>query len=233
MYPSERSHSIACATDEGKGLRRRRMMTVKKKRPVSVTCERSIKSTCLPRPSMASSSIAGDTVYDFWEAVTCAKCHLRFVPDSGGPPLVPFWITECGHILCNSHISGYIDNRSSFGPALISNGLEDADQSCSHCGDRPINLAPLQREVSNDQRTARIFVWLLTCADGTANKRLVQVTSLRNRFIRKLCQGSLFIPIEEVDVSHHVCTVPASDNGVAHQILQRKDSQAAFYYRAM
>ena len=114
MYPSERSHSIACASDEGKGLRRRRMMTVKKKRPVSVTCEHSIKSTCLPRPSMASSSIAGDSVYDFWEAVTCAKCHLRFVPDGGGPPLVPFWITECGHILCNNHISGYIDNRILF-----------------------------------------------------------------------------------------------------------------------
>jgi hypothetical protein len=56
-----------------------------------------------------SSSIAGDSVYDFWEAVTCAKCHLRFVPDGGGPPLAPFWITECGHILCNNHLSGYTD----------------------------------------------------------------------------------------------------------------------------
>ncbi|KAF9791225.1 hypothetical protein BJ322DRAFT_1203138 [Thelephora terrestris] len=76
---------------------------------------------------MASSSIAGDSVYDFWEAVTCAKCHLRFVPDNGGPPLAPFWITECGHILCNNHLN--------------------ADQICSYCGDRPINLAPLQREM--------------------------------------------------------------------------------------
>lgn len=59
------------------------------------------------------------------------------------------------------------------GPALISDGFEDADQSCSHCGDKPINLAPLQREVSGDERTARVFVWPLTRADGTANKRLV------------------------------------------------------------
>jgi hypothetical protein len=125
------------------------------------------------------------------------------------------------------------DDRSFFGPALISNGPEDADQSCSHCGDRPINLAPLQREVSDDERTARIFIWLLTCADGTANKRLVQVTSLRDRFTRKLCQGSWFTLIEEVHVAHRICTVPASDNGVAHQILQRKDSQTAFYYRAV
>lgn len=141
---------------------------------------------------MASSSIAGDTVYDFWEAVTCAKCHLRFVPDCGGPPLVPFWITECGHILCNNHLSGYMDNRPSFGLALISDGLKDADQSCSHCGDRPINLAPLQREVSDNGRTVCIFIWPLICTDGTAHKRLVQVTSLCNRFTRKLCQGSWF-----------------------------------------
>jgi len=146
---------------------------------------------------MASSSIAGDTVYDFWEAVTCAKCHLRFVPDGGGPPLVPFWITECGHILCNNHLSGCTDNRSFFGLALTSNGLEDADQSCSNCGDRPINLAPLQREVSDDGRTACIFVWLLTCTDGTAHKRLVQITSLRNRFTRKLCQGSWFTSLRK------------------------------------
>jgi len=71
---------------------------------------RKLVALSLVRPSaMASSSIAGETVYDFWEAVTCAKCHLRFVPDAGGPPLVPFWITECGHILCNNHLSGYSD----------------------------------------------------------------------------------------------------------------------------
>ena len=64
---------------------------------------------------MASSSIAGDSVYDFWEAVTCAKCHLRFVPDGGGPPLAPFWITECGHILCNNHLSEFSGNFDPMG----------------------------------------------------------------------------------------------------------------------
>ena len=41
---------------------------------------------------------------DFWEFVNCARCHLPFDTDVGTPP-VPFWLTECGHIVCNNHLS--------------------------------------------------------------------------------------------------------------------------------
>lgn len=43
--------------------------------------------------------------YDFWDFVACARCHLPFVPESGGTPSVPFWVTECGHVICNNHLS--------------------------------------------------------------------------------------------------------------------------------
>jgi len=182
---------------------------------------------------MASSSIAGDSVYDFWEAVTCAKCHLRFVLDGGGPPLVPFWITECGHIFCNNHLSGYTDNGSFLGLTLISNGPEDADQSCSCCGGRPINLTPLQRQVSDDGWIACILIWLLTCTDGIPCGRLVQVTSLCNKFTRKHCQGSWFTLVEKAYVTNRVCTVPTGDSGVTCQILQRKNPKTILYHRAV
>lgn len=75
--------------------------------------------------------------------------------------------------------------------ALISNGLKGADQSCSYCGDAPINLAPLQREVSDHVWTG----WFpLTGIDGTPNKRLVQVTPLRDRLTCKFGQGVRLIP---------------------------------------
>lgn len=43
--------------------------------------------------------------FDFWEFVACARCHLPFSADSGAQPPVPFWVTECGHVLCNNHLS--------------------------------------------------------------------------------------------------------------------------------
>lgn len=46
--------------------------------------------------------------FDFWEFVSCARCHLPFMPEPGGPPAVPFWITECGHVICNGHLSEII-----------------------------------------------------------------------------------------------------------------------------
>ena len=44
---------------------------------------------------------------DVWEFVTCAKCQLAFSPDGISGPTVPFWITECGHVLCNAHLSKF------------------------------------------------------------------------------------------------------------------------------
>ncbi|KAH7929750.1 hypothetical protein BV22DRAFT_1056312 [Leucogyrophana mollusca] len=65
--------------------------------------------------------------YDFWDFVTCNICHLPFVPGGNGPPSIPFWITECGHVICNNHLN--------------------PDQSCSCCGEPNIQLMALQREM--------------------------------------------------------------------------------------
>ncbi|KAK0451028.1 hypothetical protein EV421DRAFT_1985328 [Armillaria borealis] len=63
--------------------------------------------------------------FDFWEFVNCARCQLPFASDAGAT--IPFWLTECGHIVCNNHLN--------------------ADQSCAVCGSPGIQLVPLQREM--------------------------------------------------------------------------------------
>ncbi|KAK0463988.1 uncharacterized protein EV420DRAFT_1638910 [Desarmillaria tabescens] len=63
--------------------------------------------------------------FDFWEFVNCARCQLPFSSDAGAT--IPFWLTECGHIVCNNHLN--------------------ADQSCTVCGSPGIQLVPLQREM--------------------------------------------------------------------------------------
>ncbi|EPT06033.1 hypothetical protein FOMPIDRAFT_1026888 [Fomitopsis schrenkii] len=65
---------------------------------------------------------------DFWEFVNCARCHLPFDTEGGTPP-VPFWLTECGHVVCNNHLN--------------------ADQSCAQCGAQGIQLIPLQKELES------------------------------------------------------------------------------------
>ncbi|KAF8506353.1 hypothetical protein BU17DRAFT_57727 [Hysterangium stoloniferum] len=72
-----------------------------------------------------------ETQFDYWEFVHCAICFLPFIPDPinapAGPPTVPFWLTECGHTLCNNHIN--------------------PDQSCGACGAVGVQLVPLQRDM--------------------------------------------------------------------------------------
>ncbi|KAF7363550.1 RING-type domain-containing protein [Mycena sanguinolenta] len=63
--------------------------------------------------------------FDFWEFVSCSRCQLPFASDSGAT--VPFWLTECGHVVCNTHLN--------------------IDQSCVQCGMANIQLVPLQREM--------------------------------------------------------------------------------------
>ncbi|KAJ7125476.1 hypothetical protein C8R43DRAFT_1030342 [Mycena crocata] len=63
--------------------------------------------------------------FDFWEFVSCSRCQLPFASDSGAS--VPFWLTECGHVVCNTHLN--------------------IDQSCAQCGMAGIQLVPLQREM--------------------------------------------------------------------------------------
>ncbi|KAH9483675.1 hypothetical protein JR316_0003145 [Psilocybe cubensis] len=64
--------------------------------------------------------------FDFWEFVCCAKCRMPFTLENGAAT-IPFWLTECGHVVCNNHL-----NR---------------DQSCAQCGAQDIQLAPLQRQM--------------------------------------------------------------------------------------
>ncbi|KAI9508287.1 hypothetical protein F5148DRAFT_927232 [Russula earlei] len=66
---------------------------------------------------------------DIWEFVTCSKCHLPFSSGPSVPPQVPFWLTECGHVICNLHLN--------------------ADQSCCECGAQRIQMIPLQRDLDN------------------------------------------------------------------------------------
>ncbi|KAF5389892.1 hypothetical protein D9757_003716 [Collybiopsis confluens] len=61
----------------------------------------------------------------FWEFVCCSKCYLSF--SNGAGPTVPFWLTECGHVICNNHLNH--------------------DQSCARCGTRGIQLVPLQQDM--------------------------------------------------------------------------------------
>ncbi|KIM48922.1 hypothetical protein M413DRAFT_438097, partial [Hebeloma cylindrosporum] len=51
------------------------------------------------------SNTAGDqSDFDFWEFVSCSKCRMPFALDNG-LATVPFWLTECGHVICNNHLS--------------------------------------------------------------------------------------------------------------------------------
>ncbi|EJD02446.1 uncharacterized protein FOMMEDRAFT_168904 [Fomitiporia mediterranea MF3/22] len=65
--------------------------------------------------------------FDIWEFVTCSKCQLPFSQDGVSGPSVPFWITECGHVLCNSHLN--------------------PDKSCPSCNAQNIELMALQKEM--------------------------------------------------------------------------------------
>ena len=53
--------------------------------------------------SFMSSLSDSHTDFDIWDTICCAKCLLPFPSKAG--PTIPFWLTECGHILCNNHLS--------------------------------------------------------------------------------------------------------------------------------
>lgn len=42
---------------------------------------------------------------EFWEFIVCSKCCLPYT--SNATLTVPFWLTECGHIVCNNHLSRF------------------------------------------------------------------------------------------------------------------------------
>ncbi|KAH0827155.1 hypothetical protein J3R83DRAFT_4846 [Lanmaoa asiatica] len=102
------------------------------------------------------SAVRQDPEFNFWDFVSCAVCHLPFSPADRGPPPVPFWITECGHVLCNSHLN--------------------PNQSCAKCGDQGIQLMPLQRNI--DPPMSDWFRLLPHAIDGMANAVKFQQESL-------------------------------------------------------
>lgn len=86
--------------------------------------------------------------FDFWEFVNCGICHLEFVKDTGALSSVPFWLTSCGHVVCNSHISespaDCFAPRAGYRPPFL---FEGPDQTCGECGSPDTQLMPLAREV--------------------------------------------------------------------------------------
>lgn len=61
------------------------------------------RSQTLLATPMSSSSSPNDP--DIWEFVSCSKCYLPFLSGPSALPQVPFWLTECGHVICNIHLS--------------------------------------------------------------------------------------------------------------------------------
>ena len=53
------------------------------------------------------SNISQPPEFNFWEFVSCGICHLEYIKETGALSNVPFWLTECGHVACNAHISTF------------------------------------------------------------------------------------------------------------------------------
>ena len=47
--------------------------------------------------------------FDYWDFVHCDQCMTMYIPEGESQPTIPFWMTECGHVLCNSHLCEYHD----------------------------------------------------------------------------------------------------------------------------
>ena len=108
-------------------------------------------------------AVAWNTKYSAWEFVHCGICYLPFINPRNpeAPPPVPFWLTECSHVVCNNHLSELslmaccpwlrrVLTRS-IRVFLFNHPFDskDADQTCRQCADGlHIELMPLQLDVS-------------------------------------------------------------------------------------
>lgn len=119
---------------------------------------------------------AQDPTFDFWEFVSCARCHLPFTPESGGPQSVPFWITECGHVVCNNHLS-----KVSIFPTRCTASHHSQDQT------RPVRNATrriFRSRLCNMRYVSRVCSASHCPAllpDGSAYVQLVRVCTTRVR----------------------------------------------------
>ena len=91
-------------------------------------------------------SSLSDTDLDLWDTISCSKCLLPFLSKAG--PTIPFWLTECGHILCNNHLSKQMATCHPF----LRLTVPGPNQSCTQCGAQGIQLTPLQKEVATSSR---------------------------------------------------------------------------------
>ncbi|KAG9010086.1 hypothetical protein FRB93_004748 [Tulasnella sp. JGI-2019a] len=70
---------------------------------------------------------AQDSDVDIWAFVHCDICMLPFIP-SPNEAATPFWLTECGHVLCNAHIN--------------------SDRSCRRCGSTNVGTSSLRQDLN-------------------------------------------------------------------------------------
>ena len=111
--------------------------------------------------------------FDFWEFVSCSKCRMPFALDNG-LATVPFWLTECGHVICNNHLSLWIIislSRFVDYEPVVCWSIPDPDQSCCQCGTQGVQVAPLQRQVRGPEFSelshTEIIRWTHQCQNGS------------------------------------------------------------------
>jgi hypothetical protein len=63
--------------------------------------------------------------YEFWEFVSCSQCHQPYLTGDSLPP-IPFWLTECGHVICHNHFNS---------------------KNCAKCGAQSVQAIPLERDM--------------------------------------------------------------------------------------
>ncbi|KIJ41250.1 hypothetical protein M422DRAFT_48726 [Sphaerobolus stellatus SS14] len=116
------------------------------------------------------SSVNAAREFEYWDYVHCAICFMPFVVDPTAPgaiPTTPFWLTECGHTICNGHLK--------------------SDQSCPACGAGTIQLIPLQKDIP-----APMSDWFRSiphALDGMAGAAKFQQEAMASliRFYKRKC----------------------------------------------
>ena len=118
------SAEVACPLERKAGVK----MKVRSRERIFRTKPKPIlafRSRCANTYSMSHVSSSSPTDIDIWEFVTCSKCHLAFSSDPSAPPQVPFWLTECGHVICNLHLSMW--------PSSYQRSSDKSTRICPRC----------------------------------------------------------------------------------------------------
>lgn len=96
------------------------------------------------------SSVRSDGAFSLWEFVHCGICYTFW----SDPPRIPLWATDCGHIICNDHLSGPLTCRyrdcSEKKNLLIASTSKGPNGSCSCCGLEGVAVLPLKNDVNMD-----------------------------------------------------------------------------------